>query len=82
MELTKKTTILFTPELYLKLEKIAQEQGTSVGNLVREACERQYTLPTAGDRLRAVNDLAELRLPVGSPEDMEAESVPTPAIER
>lgn len=81
MELTKKTTILFTPDLYLKLEKIAREQGTSVGNLVRQACERQHKLHTTADRLKAVNDLAELRLPVGSPEDMEVESAPRPATE-
>jgi hypothetical protein len=76
MELTKKTTILFPPDLYAKLSRLADRKRTSVGNLVRTACERQYDLRPATDRLAAVRELAGLRLPAGTPEEMERESVP------
>jgi len=76
MELSKKTTILFSPDLYRRLTRLAAQRGVSLGQLVREACERQYGLLTEEDRLEAVRELASLDLPVGTPEEMERESVP------
>jgi hypothetical protein len=76
MDLTKKTTILFPPGLYSQLARLAEQRGTSVGDLVRRACERQYGLIPLRDRLAAVEQLAALRLPVGSPKQLERESVP------
>lgn len=78
MELTKKTTILFSPDLHARLQRLAKQQGTSLGELVRSACERQYALASADERLAAVEALAALELPVGSPEEMARESVPSP----
>lgn len=78
MELTKKTTILFSPELHARLQRLAKQQGMSLGELVRSACERQYGLASADERLAAVEALAALELPVGSPEEMARESVPSP----
>ncbi len=78
MELTKKTTILFTPELHERLARLAVQRGVSLGELVRLACESQYGLATREERLAAVRDLAALDLPVGTPEEMARESVPTP----
>ena len=75
MELTKKTTILFPPELHERLSRLAEHRGTSLGNLVREACEIQYGLVPMDARLAAVRELASLSLPVGEPEDLERESV-------
>lgn len=77
-ELTKKTTILLQPELHERLTRLAQQRRTSIGALVRAACERQYGLGGSDDRLRAVHELAALDLPVGSTSTMKAESVPTP----
>ncbi len=76
MELTKKTTILFPPDLYERLKRLAEQRQTSVGDLVRRACEDRYHLHSVEERVRAVRELSELSLPVGTPEEMERESVP------
>jgi hypothetical protein len=78
MELSKKTTILFSPDLHERLVRLAAQRRTSIGDLVRTAVELQYGLVSKEDRLAAVSALGELSLPVGSVEEMERESVPTP----
>jgi len=78
MELSKKTTILFSPDLHERLTRLAEQRKTSIGELVRTAVELQYGLVSREERLDAVDALGELELPVGSPEEMEKESVPTP----
>jgi predicted DNA-binding protein len=75
MELTKKTTILFPPDLHERLSRLAEQRGTSLGNLVRKACEIQYGLVSAETRLEAVRQLAAMSLPVGDPGTMKRESV-------
>ena len=76
MELSKKTTILFSPETHERLTDLAARRGKSLGELVREACVAQYGLVDADARLAAVAALSALSLPVGSPRDMKHESVP------
>ena len=78
MGLTKKTTILFPPDLHHHLCEIAARKGTSLGALVREACKREYGGATTEERLAAVANLAALDLPVDTPEAMARESVPRP----
>jgi hypothetical protein len=78
MELTKKTTILFPPALHNHLLRLAENRGTSLGELVRRACEVQYGLVSTEDRLAAVREMTAMRLPVGDPQSMERESVPKP----
>jgi hypothetical protein len=77
MELSKKTTILFSPDLYDQLAALALKKKSSVGELVREACRRQYGRESRDERLAAVAALSALTLPVGSPEEMEQESIPS-----
>lgn len=73
--LTKKTTILFPPELYARLASLAEQRHSSVGHLVREACRGQYSLISLEDRLSLVERLGALQLPVGTEEEMEWESM-------
>ena len=74
--LTKKTTILFSPDLYDRLTRLAKQRRTSVGELVRAACRAQYGLSSSSERLALVDQLAQFSLPVATPEEMERESVP------
>jgi hypothetical protein len=76
MELTKKTTILFSPAMHDRLTRLAESRGTSLGELVRSACEREYAAPTAEERIAAVRRLAALKLPVGGVRRMNLEAVP------
>ena len=78
MELSKKTTILFSPKLHKHLSRIAAQKRISMGELVRTACERQYGAVSKDERREAVRDLAALKLPVGDVQDMKKESVPRP----
>ena len=75
--LIKKTTILFAPDMYDCLAKLASQRNSSVGELVREACRVQYFLSNRAERLSLVDELASLALPVGTPSEMERESVPS-----
>ncbi len=78
MELTKKTTILFPPELHERLTRKAEREETSLGELVRRACHREYGGPSQAERRRALDQLLGLELPVGEPDAMKRESVPSP----
>ncbi len=78
MELSKKTTILFSPELHKHLSRIAAQKRISLGELVRKACEMQYGPISKEDRHAAVQELAALKLPVGDVQEMKKESVLRP----
>lgn len=78
MELSKKTTILFSPELHRRLTGLATKRRVSLGELVREACEACYGVIGGPERAAAVRALASLHLPVGSPAQMKRESQPDP----
>lgn len=76
MELSKKTTILLSPTLHRRLARLAAQRRTSIGELVRTACERQYGLGGDEDRLAAARALGEFRLPVADVATMKRESMP------
>ena len=77
MERSKMTTILFPPDLHEHLARLAKERGVSLGQLVRRACERAYGFHAAADRMKAVEELARLELPVATPAEMKRQSGPT-----
>ncbi len=78
MELSKKTTILFPPNLHDHLVQLAQRMGVSLGELVRRACEAQYGILSEEERVKAVAELASLALPVGETGTMKRESTAEP----
>ena len=78
MELTKKTTVLFSDDLHRQLTKLARTEGKSLGQLVREACRIQYGLSTREEKRRALERLKSLNAPVDSVEVMKRQSVPDP----
>ena len=78
MELSHKTTILLPADLHRRLTALARERRQSLGELVRDACRRQYGPVVRADRLAAGAALAELQLPVGPVDAMIRESVAQP----
>lgn len=78
MDAARKTTILFPSDLHDRLTQLAERTGTSMGELVRRACEAQYGLVSEDERRQAVAELSELSLPVGSVAVMKRQSVPDP----
>lgn len=78
MELSKKTTILFPPDLHERLTRQAEREGTSLGELVRRACRVEYGRPSPEERRQAVRELLSLDLPVGTPREMKEQSVTRP----
>jgi len=79
MELSKKTTILFSPETHRRLSELASRRGMSLGGLVREACLQVYGIVDSEARVTAVDALFALELPIDSVEQMKRESVPDAA---
>ena len=79
MELTKKTTILFSEGFYRNLASVARGRRVSVGKLVRDACEQVYGITSRDEAVTAVEELAALGLPVEGPTTMKRQSVPEPS---
>jgi len=75
----RKATIEFPEDLYIQLSHTAKRRRVSVAQLVRDACDAQYSTVTRKQRLEAVRKLGRLNLPVGPVEEMIRESVPDPA---
>ena len=71
--LTKKTTILFSPRMYRQLEQAAQQHGTSVAHLIRQAAIQCYLLPDRKTRREAAAAIASMQLPVADWPTMERE---------
>ena len=77
MELSKKTTILFSPQMHDQLSRLAKHKRTSLGDLVRDACEKQYGLVSSERRLEAVRQLGGMTLPVDDARVMRDQAVPS-----
>lgn len=74
-QLTKKTTILFSPDLYRQLAEIAHTLHVSVAQLVRQAVVDRYILSDKKRRTQAVKELSEVYGPVSDWKTMEEEVV-------
>jgi hypothetical protein len=78
MEPTKKATILFSRELYRRMTQIAEQRGTSLSDLVRRACEREYGRTPREEKIAAIRRMSQLGLPVADVRHMKRESVLAP----
>jgi predicted DNA-binding protein len=70
MSFSRRLSVLLSPDLYERTEKLASRTGRSLGELVREALERLLAEQSEQGRLAAVERLASLNLPVGTPEGL------------
>ena len=65
MTLRKRVEVLFDPEKFAYLEQAAQEQNTSVGQLIREAVA-MYLVPTMEKRHEAAQWLTTQEFDLGA----------------
>lgn len=73
--LTKKTTVLFSPDLYRQLQDVARVFKISVAELLRQAAIKQYLLSDKKRRLEAVEHLSKIGGPVSDWKTMEKEII-------
>lgn len=71
----KKTTLLFEEDVYEKLKEKARRENVSIGGLVREAVATYYGIKNKEDKLKALERLKSLNLPVTDYESMEKEII-------
>jgi len=72
--LTKRAQILFSPEEYELLKKLAVSTKSSVGELVRRAVKKQYQIVGRKEKIQAADRLCRKKeLPVEDWRKMEAE---------
>ena len=71
----KKATLLFDEEVYEKLREKSVTSNTSIGELVREAVASYYGIRNSSEKIEALNKLKNLDLPVGNPEEIEAQII-------
>ena len=67
----KKATLLFDENVYEKLRAKSLIDDVSIGELVREAVSVYYGIRDTEEKLRSLNKLSSMKLPVGSPELIE-----------
>jgi hypothetical protein len=77
-QLSPRTAVLLPPGLHDRMRRVARSRGRSLGDLVREACAAQYGGASPAGRLAAVEAMARLALPVGTPHERKRESLPRP----
>lgn len=72
--LTKRAQILFSPEEYELLKKLAVSTKSSVGELVRRAVKKQYQIVGRKEKIQAADRLCRKKeLPVEDWAKMEVE---------
>jgi hypothetical protein len=76
MDTSIQVSVRFPPDLYRQVRLLARTRRVSFAHLVREACRSQYPPVSFEARRAAVESLATMRLPVGPPDQLDAESVP------
>jgi len=67
----KKATLLFDEDVYEKLREKSLIDDVSIGELVREAVSVYYGIRNTEEKLKSLDKLSSMKLPVGSPELIE-----------
>ena len=78
----KKATLLFDEDVYEKLRENSLIVNVSIGELVREAISVYYGIRTTEEKLKSLNKLSSMKLPVGSPELIEQQILDGQDMER
>jgi len=67
---TKRVEILFDPVEYAAIEKAARQRRQPVGSMIREAVATYVAGPTRDEKRRAIQSMAAMQGPVGSPAEI------------
>jgi hypothetical protein len=67
---TKRVEVLFDPKEYDALERAARERGRPVGSMIRDAVATYVAGPTGAAKRRAIDALAAMDGPTGSPAEI------------
>ena len=78
----KKATLLFDEDVYEKLREKSLIDDVSIGELVREAVSVYYGISNTEEKLKSLNKLSSMKLPVGSPELIEQQILDGQNMER
>ena len=78
----KKATLLFDEDVYEKLREKSLINNISIGELVREAVSVYYGIRTTEEKLKSLNKLSSMKLPVGSPKLIEQQILDGQDMER
>lgn len=72
-QIEKKTTILLTHTLHRRLLKLSHITGKSMGQLMREAAEKQYFSAPPAEKREIVRKMAAMNVSTGTPEEIKAQ---------
>lgn len=70
MALRRRVEVLFDAQQFKRLEEIARQRGESVGAVIRHAVAREYLEPTLADKRKAIQELLQMEVEVGTWEEV------------
>lgn len=71
----KRLSLLLSDKMYRKLKQMASLTKKSMGALLREAAEKQYLMPSEGDKMDLVREIAQLDFDVASPSEIKKQII-------
>lgn len=66
----QKTTIFLSRRLHRRLRQLSKTTKKSMGQLLREAAERQYCVTSSDDKHEIVRRMESMHIPIGTPDDI------------
>jgi hypothetical protein len=71
----ERISLTLSPEIWVRTKRVAAQRGTSASALVAEALEALLAQAQSEVRLEAARAIAQMDLPVASPEQLERETI-------